>query len=111
MSMVNIKVRRQSFKISCAVGEEAAMRHAAVTVEKKIEAAREQSGIADGERTAIMAALMLAYENDKNANAKAESAAIGDGDKKLIDKMNRKLEAVLLRTEPPQGRVRDNLSQ
>ena len=36
MSMVNIKVRRQSFKISCAVGEEAAMRHAAVTVEKKL---------------------------------------------------------------------------
>ena len=102
MSMVNIKVRRQSFKISCAVGEEAAMRHAAVTVEKKIEAAREQSGIADGERTAIMAALMLAYENDKNANAnaKAKSAAIGDGDKKLIDKMNRKLEAVLCEPNP-----------
>ena len=111
MSMVNIKVRRQSFKISCAVGEEAAMRHAAVTVEKKIEEAREQSGIVDGERTAIMAALMLAYENDKNANAEAKSAAIGDGDKKLIDKMNSKLEAALLRTEPPQGRVRDNLSQ
>ena len=40
MSMVNIKVRRQSFKISCAVGEEAAMRHAAVTVEKKLRRQR-----------------------------------------------------------------------
>ena len=67
MSMVNIKVRRQSFKnFLCRWRGSGDASCRCYGGKKKLRRPESNPGIADGERTAIMAALMLAYENDKN---------------------------------------------
>ncbi len=86
------------------------MRHAATLVGKKIEEVQKRTGVADGERVAIMAALMLVHENNTATAANTASKDdktnnVNKEDKKLIDKMNNDIDAALIRTKPLRGRL------
>ena len=65
MPVVKIAIRQHQFNVSCAPGDEAAMRAAARLLEDKINAIRQQSKIADGERACLMAALQIAFDGQK----------------------------------------------
>ena len=84
MPVVKIAIRQHQFNVSCAPGDEAAMRAAARLLEEKINAIRQQSKIADGERACLMAALQIAFDGQKQtpparlAASPALAARVGD---------------------------------
>ena len=84
MSKIKIHVRRHEFNIACAPSDENAMRAAARLLEDKIDVIRARSRVADGERTAVMAALLIAFEAQKN-NAAAYPQHRLDG---IIEQVN-----------------------
>ncbi|MDM5147066.1 cell division protein ZapA [Candidatus Persebacteraceae bacterium Df01] len=99
MSKFTIRVRRHEFNITCDKEEEDIMHAAAQLVEDKIDNIRAKSRVSDGERAAVMAALLIAFEAQK-------PSANSYNDSKLIGEMTQRIEDALNRTNGPlQGRA------
>lgn len=74
------------------------MRAAARQVEDKIRELRDKTGVADGERAALMAALQIAFESRNAPGAAATAADVGG--------ILRRIDGALARTESSlQGRA------
>ena len=72
---VQISIRRHRFNVSCGAQDEEKMHAAARLVEEKIKTLRDKTGVADGERAALMAALQIAFESCDTANAPAAKSS------------------------------------
>lgn len=106
MASLRINIRRHTFNVACAKGGEAAMKEAARAVEEKIDHLRGKTGVADGERAALMAALQIAYEARQNPEAPAAARAPD------VSAMVRRINDALARTDSSlQGHASDGVNQ
>ena len=99
--VLQLRVGRQDFTVSCEAGEEELMRAAAQRVERALGEARSRYRAADGERAALMAALRLAFETGKKNAGKASDLEAEEG---KIESLSERIRAVLARTGSPQER-------
>ena len=67
--MFSISIGRHQFNISCDKQDESAMSAAAALIEKKIKQLRADHKVADAERAALMAALQIVVEVQKQPAA------------------------------------------
>ena len=114
---LRLSIRRHQFNVSCAAADEDDMRQAAQLVEDKVRQLRDKTGVADGERAALMAALQIAFEfrrPPENAKSNSEtrsdskSAPAPDSAARAADyrEMLRRIDGALSRTESSlQGRA------
>lgn len=101
MATLQVTIRRHRFGVKCAENDETAMRTAARAVEGKIKQLREKTGVADGERIALMAALQIAFESR-------------DGSAGTLDfgEMINRIDGTLARTaDSPQQRASNGVNQ
>jgi cell division protein ZapA (FtsZ GTPase activity inhibitor) len=99
---MKIVIRNHSFNVSCQPQDEAIMREAAAELENSLYAAREQHSIADSERSAIVAGLMVAFShkkahNEPNSDDKAQTAE-GRAESQPILNAIARIDAVLHKT-------------
>ena len=111
---LRLSIRRHQFNVSCAAQDEDEMRRAAKLVEDKIRQLRDKTGVADGERAALMAALQIAFESESRRKSAADSASdsvadsVADSDSAALnwEEMLRRIDGALARTESSlQGRA------
>ena len=101
MVTLQINIRRHRFGIKCDEADEAAMRASARMVEGKIKQLREKTGVADGERLALMTALQIAFEAREGA---ADTLDFGE--------MMSRIDETLARTDDsPQKRASNGVNQ
>ncbi|MBM3333745.1 cell division protein ZapA [Candidatus Sumerlaeota bacterium] len=89
---VEISILGHVFKLRCHDGEEEKLREAARVVEERIAELTETGGMVDSLRTALMAALYLAYEllthEDKDFHLSAEYRRIQKRLRSLVEQID-----------------------
>ena len=104
MARMKLRVGRHDFSVSCESGEEPLLSAAAATVEREMETARRAFQAADGERAAVMAALLVAFSAEKKLARTGEKAPETGLDAVKIRELSDGVRAVLARTGSPQER-------
>ena len=74
-TQLHFKLMGHSFKVACAEEDKPTMQEAARMVESKNEDLRKRVRVADGERAALMTALMIAFELRKGELARPAADA------------------------------------
>ena len=73
---IRIAVRGHDFAVVCAAAERETLIQAAEEVTRRIERLRAKTGVADGERAALMAAVQIAFEARRGGGGEEPAAQI-----------------------------------
>lgn len=99
MKKVTAHIGQHQFTLSCTNDNEAAAIEQAVRhLNQRIEQARRKSGVTDGERGALMAALSMALEKGKSDNIE-QAAVLPKEIEETARKLSQQIDNVLARTD------------
>lgn len=80
-----------TFNVSCKEGEREMMRDAVRAVQEELAAVRKRDHVPDSERSALMAALRIAFEARKAQDGMLPGARVEDGLRKVCDRIDQAL--------------------